>query len=136
VVGVSGFRKHTGHGTPQQKERFLNPLLNGEKRICFSMTEKAAGADRLNTSSDEMVLHPRIGSLALRFCRVAQGNLDAAFAGGQSHDWDLAAADPQARAANKSPGDPRSKTCQRSALLFRLARSEARDQAAPTVLLA
>jgi len=100
------------------------------------MTEKAAGADRLNTSSDEMVLHPRIGSLALRFCRVAQGNLDAAFAGGQSHDWDLAAADPQARAANKSPGDPRSKTCHRSALLFRLARSEARDQAAPTVLLA
>ena len=136
MVGVSGFRKHTGHGTPQQKERFLKPLLNGEKRICFSMTEKAAGADRLNTSSDEMVLHPRIGSLALRFCRVAQGNLDAAFAGGQSHDWDLAAADPQARAANKSPGDPRSKTCQRSALLFRLARSEARDQAAPTVLLA
>jgi len=100
VVGVSGFRKHTGHGTPQQKERFLNPLLNGEKRICFSMTEKAAGADRLNTSSDEMVLHPRIGSLALRFCRVAQGSLDAAFAGGQSHDWDLAAADLIVQEAN------------------------------------
>jgi len=32
------------------------------------------------------------GSLALRLCRVAQGSLDAAFAGGQSHDWDLAAA--------------------------------------------
>src|SRR5690349_15637969 len=31
--------------------------------------------ERLNTSSDEMVLHPRIGSLALRFCRVAQGSL-------------------------------------------------------------
>lgn len=37
-------------------------------------------------------LHPRIGSLALRLCRVAHGALDAAFAGGQSRDWDLAAA--------------------------------------------
>ncbi len=33
------------HGTPHQKEKFLKPLLNGEKRICYSMTEKAAGAD-------------------------------------------------------------------------------------------
>lgn len=32
-------------GTPHQKEKFLKPLLNGEKRICYSMTEKAAGAD-------------------------------------------------------------------------------------------
>src|SRR5215207_6093713 len=33
------------HGTEDQKEKFLKPLLNGDKRICFSMTEKAAGAD-------------------------------------------------------------------------------------------
>ncbi|HZZ36180.1 MAG TPA: acyl-CoA dehydrogenase family protein [Caulobacteraceae bacterium] len=33
------------HGTPYQKEKFLKPLLNGEKRVCYSMTEKAAGAD-------------------------------------------------------------------------------------------
>ncbi len=33
------------HGTEYQKERFLKPLLAGEKRICYSMTEKAAGAD-------------------------------------------------------------------------------------------
>src|SRR5215469_8926307 len=33
------------HGTDYQKEKFLKPLLNGEKRICFSMTEKASGAD-------------------------------------------------------------------------------------------
>ena len=36
---------------------------------------------------------PRIGSIALRLARVAQGELDVAFAGGNSHDWDLAAAD-------------------------------------------
>ncbi len=47
---------------------------------------------RLSPSSDEIVLFPRIGSLALRLCRVADGSLDAAFAGGQSRDWDLAAA--------------------------------------------
>lgn len=33
------------HGTDYQKEKYLKPLLNGEKRICYSMTEKAAGSD-------------------------------------------------------------------------------------------
>lgn len=33
------------HGTDFQKEKFLKPLLAGEKRVCYSMTEKAAGAD-------------------------------------------------------------------------------------------
>jgi acyl-CoA dehydrogenase len=33
------------YGTDYQKEKFLKPLLNGDKRICYSMTEKAAGAD-------------------------------------------------------------------------------------------
>jgi myo-inositol-1(or 4)-monophosphatase len=56
--------------------------------------------ERLNRSSDEIVLHPRIGSLALRLCRVAQGSLDAAFAGGQSRDWDLAAANLIVQEAN------------------------------------
>jgi len=36
---------------------------------------------------------PRIGSLALRLARVAEGTVDIAFASGRSHDWDLAAAD-------------------------------------------
>jgi len=48
--------------------------------------------ERLRLSSGEISLHPRIASLALRLCRVAQGSLDAAFAGGNSRDWDLAAA--------------------------------------------
>ncbi len=47
---------------------------------------------RLSKGPEEISLYPRIGSLALRLCRVAQGTLDAAFAGGQSRDWDLAAA--------------------------------------------
>ena len=33
------------HGTEFQKEKYLKPLLNGEKRVCYSMTEKASGAD-------------------------------------------------------------------------------------------
>jgi myo-inositol-1(or 4)-monophosphatase len=36
---------------------------------------------------------PRARSLALRLARLAQGAYDVAFAGGNSHDWDLAAAD-------------------------------------------
>jgi myo-inositol-1(or 4)-monophosphatase len=56
--------------------------------------------ERLRLSSDEITLHPRIGSLALRLCRVAQGSLDAAFAGGQSRDWDLAAANLIVQEAN------------------------------------
>jgi myo-inositol-1(or 4)-monophosphatase len=56
--------------------------------------------ERLSRSGDAIVLHPRIGSLALRLCRVAQGSLDAAFAGGQSRDWDLAAANLIVQEAN------------------------------------
>jgi len=48
---------------------------------------------RLGQALEPGAIHPRIGSLALKICRAAEGRLDAAFAGGQSHDWDLAAAD-------------------------------------------
>jgi len=56
--------------------------------------------ERLSRPSEEIILHPRIGSLALRLCRVGQGSLDAAFAGGQSRDWDLAAANLIVQEAN------------------------------------
>jgi myo-inositol-1(or 4)-monophosphatase len=56
--------------------------------------------ERLSRASGEIAIHPRIGSLALRLCRVAQGSLDAAFAGGQSRDWDLAAANLIVQEAN------------------------------------
>ena len=82
--------------------------LNGAPVAAATGTEldfsRVAGpkplVERLNASSGEIVLHPRIGSLALRLCRVAQGSLDAAFAGGQSRDWDLAAANLIVQEAN------------------------------------
>ena len=33
------------HGTDFQKEKYLKPLLNGDLRVCYSMTEKTSGAD-------------------------------------------------------------------------------------------
>lgn len=33
------------HGTEAQKQRYLIPLVAGHIRVCFSMTERAAGAD-------------------------------------------------------------------------------------------
>jgi myo-inositol-1(or 4)-monophosphatase len=82
--------------------------LNGVSVTATTGTEldfpRVAGpkplVERLKRSSEEIVLHPRIGSLALRLCRVAQGSLDAAFAGGQSRDWDLAAANLIVQEAN------------------------------------
>ena len=41
----------------------------------------------------DAVVVPRVHSLALRLARVADATIDVAFAGGASHDWDLAAAD-------------------------------------------
>jgi myo-inositol-1(or 4)-monophosphatase len=49
--------------------------------------------ERLKAIAPPFVLMPRVHSLALRLTRVAQGVFDAAIAGGNSYDWDLAAAD-------------------------------------------
>ena len=49
--------------------------------------------DRIVASGTGIVPMPRIHSLALRLTRVAHSELDAAVAGGNGHDWDLAAAD-------------------------------------------
>jgi myo-inositol-1(or 4)-monophosphatase len=49
--------------------------------------------ERLAAVTAPFTVMPRIPSLALRLARVAQGAFDAAIAGGNSHDWDLAAAD-------------------------------------------
>jgi myo-inositol-1(or 4)-monophosphatase len=49
--------------------------------------------DRLTAIAPPFTTMPRLRSLALRLARVAQGDFDAAIVGGDSHDWDLAAAD-------------------------------------------
>jgi myo-inositol-1(or 4)-monophosphatase len=48
---------------------------------------------KLQAIDASFVAIPKIHSLALRFARVAEGQIDAAFASRDSHDWDLAAAD-------------------------------------------
>ena len=49
--------------------------------------------DRLSAIEPAIQAQPKVHSLALRIARIAHGALDAAFASGGSHDWDLAAAD-------------------------------------------
>jgi myo-inositol-1(or 4)-monophosphatase len=49
--------------------------------------------ERLAGVAPPFTVMPRLRSLALRLARVAQGDFDAAITGGDSHDWDLAAAD-------------------------------------------
>jgi myo-inositol-1(or 4)-monophosphatase len=62
---------------------FDGARIGGPKRVL----------DRIASLHPAAVAMPRVHSLALRLTRVAQGELDAAIAGGQGHDWDLAAAD-------------------------------------------
>ena len=49
--------------------------------------------ERLAAVAPPFSIVPRVRSLALRLAGVARGTCDVAFAGGNSHDWDLAAAD-------------------------------------------
>ena len=44
-------------------------------------------------AAERIDVRPRVHSLALRLARIAAGTLDIAFAGANSNDWDLAAAD-------------------------------------------
>jgi myo-inositol-1(or 4)-monophosphatase len=91
---------------PVTEEMFLavrgqGATLNGEP-ITASGGAQLAGArlagpkrylDRLTGLSPQILAQPKVFSLALRLARVAHGELDAAFASGGSHAWDLAAAD-------------------------------------------
>jgi myo-inositol-1(or 4)-monophosphatase len=49
--------------------------------------------DALATLAPRLEVVPKVHSLALRLARVAEGILEVAFAGPNSRDWDLAAAD-------------------------------------------
>jgi myo-inositol-1(or 4)-monophosphatase len=91
---------------PVTEEMFMavrgqGTTLNGA-RIAASAGAALAGAklagpkrylDRLSGLQPQIAAQPKVFSLALRFARVAHGDLDAAFASPGSHDWDLAAAD-------------------------------------------
>jgi myo-inositol-1(or 4)-monophosphatase len=91
---------------PVSDELFLaiagrGATLNGAP-IGASVGDALAGAkfcgpprrlERLAQLAPAIAMMPRIPSLALRLARVATGALDGSFAGPNSHDWDLAAAD-------------------------------------------
>ena len=91
---------------PASEEFFLGVVGTGVTRngrpICASAGEELAGVrvsgpkrlvDEVVAAAPDAVIVPRVHSLALRLARVADATLDVAFAGGASHDWDLAAAD-------------------------------------------
>jgi len=63
--------------------RLAQATFSGPKR----RLERLAGVE------PRIAMMPRMNSLALRIARVATGALDGAFAGPNSHDWDIAAAD-------------------------------------------
>ena len=76
----------TRNGTPigvSAGARLDGSNVAGPKRLVQALAALVPG----------IMVTPRIGSLALRLARVAQGELDLAFASGSSHDWDLAGAD-------------------------------------------
>jgi myo-inositol-1(or 4)-monophosphatase len=91
---------------PATEELFLSTAGGGATRngipIQASSGSNLEGAriagpkrmmERIALNGPGLVLMPRIHSLALRLARVADAELDAAVAGGNGHDWDLAAAD-------------------------------------------
>jgi myo-inositol-1(or 4)-monophosphatase len=91
---------------PASEEFFLASAGAGVTRnglaIRASSGEALAGArisgpkrllDQIAAAVPDVMIVARVHSLALRLARVADSTLDAAFAGGNSHDWDLAAAD-------------------------------------------
>ena len=84
-----------GGGAWLSKDRLNQSRLRATSGVDLDFSRVAGPkplVQRLSRGAEEITLYPRIGSLALRLCRVAEGRLDAAFAGGQSRDWDLAAA--------------------------------------------
>jgi myo-inositol-1(or 4)-monophosphatase len=91
---------------PVTDELFLSTAGGGATRNGVTIRASSGGSldgarvagpkkmlDRIVASGTAIVPMPRVHSLALRLARVAHSELDAAVAGGNGHDWDLAAAD-------------------------------------------
>ena len=69
--------------TPRPGRDFDGARAAGPKRPLEALTSLCPGIEPL----------PKVHSLALRLAMVAAGTVDIAFAGPDSHDWDIAAAD-------------------------------------------
>ena len=78
-----GATRNGGPIKPSDGDGLDGARVAGPKRMLERMVARHTG----------LLAVPRVYSLALRMVRVAQGTLDAAIAGGNSADWDLAAAD-------------------------------------------
>lgn len=90
---------------PATEELFLSVAGSGATRNGVPIQATPGGLDGARISGPKRMLDriardhpaivsmPRVHSLALRLARTAHGELDAAIAGGNGHDWDLAAAD-------------------------------------------
>jgi myo-inositol-1(or 4)-monophosphatase len=88
-------------------EEFFEAVLGGGATLNAASIAASAGRhldniriagpkrflDQLADIAPPFVAMPRVHSLALRIARVARGELDVALTSGNSHDWDLAAAD-------------------------------------------
>jgi myo-inositol-1(or 4)-monophosphatase len=83
------FFAESGRGAQRNGERIA--VAPGQSLDVLRMSGPKFLLDRVRGTPSEEA-YSRIGSLALRLSRVAEGALDAAFAGGNSRDWDLAAA--------------------------------------------
>ncbi len=55
-INIFGPHAIVVHGTPEQKERWLRPLISGEIRACFGVTEPDAGLDTTKLKT-RAVLH-------------------------------------------------------------------------------
>jgi myo-inositol-1(or 4)-monophosphatase len=85
------FAASAGAGTTRNGARIAVSPGTGVEHARIAGPRKLM--ERLAATAPPFALMPRVHSLALRLTRVAQGVFDAAIAGGNSYDWDLAAAD-------------------------------------------
>jgi myo-inositol-1(or 4)-monophosphatase len=71
-----------------------SPIVTSDGTLDGARIAGPAGyLNRLRAIEPRLAAAAKIHSLALRFARAAQGEIDAAIASRNSHDWDLAAAD-------------------------------------------
>jgi myo-inositol-1(or 4)-monophosphatase len=98
---VLGLVYAPAHATLYEAQRGDGALRNGEDIEVSAATStdglSVAGPypliDRLERRARDVKRPPRIPSLALRICRVADGAVDVGLVSANARDWDIAAAD-------------------------------------------